>query len=130
MEAGNTSFDKLNADAKNWARETQKALKAKLRSLDVKGTGRLIKSINYSVGKSFGVANKISYRFPKHGVFVEKGVGRGWPITRVSSSSAAIKTGRRAKPWFNPIMESEIPVLAERLKILVSEKAMSSIKIN
>jgi hypothetical protein len=46
----------------------------------------------------------LGYKMPRHGVFVEKGVGRGHPI-----GNNGLK--RKPKPWFNPVIEREVVTL-------------------
>lgn len=50
----------------------------------------------------------IGITFEKHGIYVEKGVGRG----------RGIDSGKtKPMPWFNPVVELYVPVIAEDLAI-------------
>jgi hypothetical protein len=59
----------------------------------------------------------IGFGLRRHGVFVEKGVGRGYEY---NGGNVRRKDGgpvkRRPSPWFNPIMEAEIPRLTDIVK--------------
>jgi len=122
-------LEKINVEASNWARESRVEMQTQLRHLSPKATGRLVKSIQYKVGKTFGVANRISFNFLRHGVFVEKGVGRGYPITRVKEVGNLLKSGRKPKPWFNTTMDKKLPDLAENLQMTITDAAAAAIKI-
>lgn len=53
-----------------------------------------------------GLANRIGVSFERHGVFVEKGVGRG----------RGINSGKtKPKEWFNPVIRDKVPQLASEL---------------
>jgi len=50
----------------------------------------------------------IGISMEKHGVYVEKGVGRG----------RGIQSGKtKPMPWFNPVIELYVPIIAEDLAI-------------
>lgn len=50
--------------------------------------------------------DKIKISFERHGVFVEKGVGRG----------RGINSGKtKPQPWFNPVIMEKVPILADEL---------------
>ena len=85
------------------------------------GTGVLVQSIRQSTGKSNGEINKVGLKFARHGIYFEKGAGKGkggnkgsrWRnptgqlVTTKSSSFGKMNTGdRKAKPWIAPALES------------------------
>ncbi len=53
--------------------------------------------------------NRIRYRFKRSGVFVHKGVGRGTKASQVGTTS------RKAKEWFNPIIQKMADELVDEL---------------
>lgn len=55
-----------------------------------------------------GMPSKISFKFPRHMVFVHKGVGKGVPAGIAGTSA----TKRQPKEWFNPVIEARIDKLA------------------
>lgn len=114
--------EELNQDVKNWSKETLGKLKAMLQMLGIRDTGELLKSLKGKVGFDFGVANRISFGLKIQGIWVEKGVGKGYPIESVKGNGviiqAAGKKGRVPKPWFNPVLNEQLPRLAD----MVAEK--------
>jgi hypothetical protein len=57
--------------------------------------------------KKSGIISRISYTIPRHMIYVHKGVGRGTKIDQVGN------TNRKAKPWFNPVIDANINKLAD-----------------
>lgn len=94
---------------------------------------QLENSIGASTRKQYGVINSVSIKFERHGVFVHKGVGRGYEmkggvIIRTAKSDPP-GTGNHSVPhgkhdrmverhpyeWFNPVIEQTLPELANKL---------------
>lgn len=65
------------------------------------------KALRTALRKNAGVTNRISFKIPRHMVFVHKGVGRGTRISQVGT------TKRKPKPFLNPVIEKNIGKLAE-----------------
>ena len=64
------------------------------------------------IDKNTGIIDSIGFSFERHGIFVEKGVGKG----------RGINSGKtNPMPWFNPIMDEEVPLLADELGLNVAE---------
>lgn len=62
--------------------------------------------------RSNGLTFAIGISFEKHGVFVEKGVGKG----------RGINSGKTTPmPWYNPVMDIHIPALADDLALNVAD---------
>jgi hypothetical protein len=98
------NFEKVNTILNQKTREAKNALIDEQSKLGMKhGQNRTeteqLTQINTRTTKNAGVINRIRFRFKKSGVFVHKGVGKGTPIEKVGS------TNRRAKQWFNPVIE-------------------------
>lgn len=112
---------KLNDDVSKWRKDTESKLKE---SMDAAGIKHSDKSkspvaardaLKSAQAKKFGVVNRISFKFPRHLVFVEKGVGRGHPISNP----------REAKPWFNKIVEDQMESLADIVAENTADKVVS-----
>ena len=94
--------------------------------------GKLAQSIKSKTKKSYGAVEMISFTFERHGVFVHKGVGRGYPV----SGSAIIKnpSGNTRKPveWFNPVIDKYFPQLADKITEVNANAAVNAtrFKIN
>jgi hypothetical protein len=99
--------------AKNWNKRLVGQLKQRIGQLrksdaisaaDKQALTRILTS---RVVIQYGEAQRITIKFPLHGVFWHKGVGRGAP---------AGSTGRRTPaPWFNPVLDDFLPELADIL---------------
>lgn len=106
-------MDKFNTDVKAWAGDTRQKAINELDALGVQASGvskspiPLRKALRAVVAKKDGITNRISFRIPRHAVFLHKGVGRGTTIAQVGS------TKRKAKPWLNPPIENNLDKLAD-----------------
>ena len=95
-------FDKVNGTVRKWKNVSQKELVAQFTILKIEHLERspsltpAVKLLKNKVGYNYGLASRISFKFPKHMVFVHKGVGRGGD------------KGRTAKPWFNTVMDKQV----------------------
>jgi hypothetical protein len=106
-------MDAFNTDVNKWTKDTKSEVVSEIGSLGIvhqensKSPVPAQKAIKTSQRKNAGLVNRISFRMPRHMVFVHKGVGRGTKITDVGS------TKRVAKPWFNPVIERKIDELVD-----------------
>jgi len=91
--------------------------------------GKLAQSIKSKTKKSYGAVEMISFTFERHGVFVHKGVGRGYPV----SGSAIIEnpSGKARKPveWFNPIVDKYYPELADKIAGVNANAAVNATRL-
>ena len=120
-------FDKYNDEARGWARQTRRDLRNAVLQAGAVHTGELSRSVRYGARRSFGVIHSLSFKFPRHGIFVEKGVGKGWPITGRTAMNSV--KARIAKPWFNPVIDANIGKLADKLAGHSADIATENIKI-
>lgn len=72
-----------------------------------------------------GAINKVSFKFPRHMVFVHKGVGRGVPASEAGSS----RTTRVPKPWFNDPLTETTEELADGLAAHFADASVDRIFI-
>ena len=92
---------------------------------------KLAASINSKVGKDFGLANYIGFSFERHGVFVHKGVGRGY---QSNGKGFVIRTAKNPPKhdervpieWFNPDLEKYIPELADKIAEINADAAVNA----
>ncbi len=102
-----------NARITDWAKGTEGDLKEEIKSLGIrhransKSPMAAVKALKTTYRKGDGIINRISFRIPRHMIFVHKGVGRDTPIEKVG------QTNRKAKPWFNPVIDKNIDELAD-----------------
>ncbi|MEO0625429.1 MAG: hypothetical protein AAFY91_00470 [Bacteroidota bacterium] len=109
--------NELAKTARRWANNTRKELLFKLASLGLAEMNemksdpdkrQLYETVSTIVKMEFGIVEYVGFRFLRHGIFVEQGVGRG----RKKGSAQASKL---AQPWIKPVLEPSIPVLADML---------------
>ncbi len=95
---------------------------------------KLAASIMSKVGKEFGLANYVGFSFERHGVFVHKGVGRGYQsngkgfVTRTAKYPPRYRE-RVAVEWFNPVLDRNIPILANELANINADAAVNATRM-
>src|SRR5215212_4254521 len=74
-------YQERNAIASKWGRDTRKDIISEAKGLGVGVySGRYYKQFRQRTYKSRGVVYAIAFNMIRHMVYVEKGVGRGYPI--------------------------------------------------
>ena len=96
--------------------------------------GQAAASINSKVGKEFGLANYVGFSFERHGVFVHKGVGRGYKSNGNGFVSRTAKNPpkhqeRIAIEWFNLVLEKYIPELADQIAEINADAAVNATRM-
>lgn len=91
--------------------------------------GKLVQSIETKIRKEYGAIDRLTYNFERHGVFVHKGVGRGYVasgsfVTRTAKSEPTKQ--RVAVEWFNPVLDRHLPELANKLAELDANIAVDA----
>jgi len=81
----------------------------------IRKEGHLSESIKASHKAVYGQIDRVSFTFERHGVFVHKGVGRGYPIGGKANVEESSGKGRNAVEWFNPELNKYAPELANKL---------------
>jgi len=135
---------KQNQIVKQWAPKVKRQLKNSSRIFqNGKNTsfvmrkgrmeGKLSESIKARIGKKLGVNELVSFSFERHGVFVHKGVGRGYNIQGdavIRTTKAAMSAPRNPVHWFNPVLEKYIPLLANDIAIINANAALNAVKMH
>jgi hypothetical protein len=146
--------EEYNQKVTDWGSKLAVKIRDSIRSLTSKGKGDLLKSLRLKTGKWYGEVDKLSYHFVRHGVFVHKGVGRGYAmvggnVVRVSGSlqtkfwkEYAKKKNREYNPrlvggdmkrkpeqWFNPIVAQNIQELADMVGEMHADRVVNATKI-
>jgi hypothetical protein len=129
---------KFNSDVERWAR----SIRSKIASGAAGASqGKTINrkfpttasSVSVRVVKFYGIANKIKFSMPPKGIFMEYGVGRGYPRPMVKSGTAMYKgfgpEGRKERPFVRPVLSANIDSLKEIVEKGYSGFAEASVKV-
>jgi len=77
-------------------------------------SGELLASFRGRVKLDFGIPEAVVYTLRRHGIMVEKGVGRGHGIESVGTNGAALQ-GRTPQEWFSSALtEAALAARASR----------------
>lgn len=115
--------ESFNKDVRSWTSRVSSGLIGNVMAFSNKGNGDLASSIKPKTRKDYGEIDRITFSFARHGVFLQKGVGRGhmmagnkvvrgvkWKkFPRLLPGSV----NREPEDWFNGTMEQEVPALAD-----------------
>ncbi len=108
------------------------------------GTGALVASIKQSTGTRDGQIDRVGLKFARHGIYFEKGAGRGkggtkgsrWrnaagetKTTRANSLGKMNTGSRKAKPWLNPALETAKDNIQEVVVDFYQDAIVKSIQI-
>lgn len=147
------SPDEYNARVSKWGSDVGTKIRNSIRTLTTKGKGDLLKSLRMKTRKDYGEIDRIGYAFNHYGVFVHKGVGRGYimeagvvkrgykpgkVITAAALNSnravrSKVLTGgtinRKPKPWLNPVIDENIEKLADMIAEMRAGNAVNATRI-
>lgn len=125
VENINQNTDKFNKAIESWGSKIERLLKMNLIYLAQKGKGTLESQLRLKTYKAFDEIYRVTYHFPRHGVFFQKGVGRGHvmvnnTVVRGVKSNRVVTLGkgginRDPKDWYNKTMNEETPHLADTI---------------
>lgn len=147
-------IEKYNSKVTGWGSMVATRLRASARSKFSKAKKgnktekKLADSIRLKAAKWYGEVDKLSYHFARHGVFVHKGVGRGYhmeggkvirtntPGKILSSKSKGVNSfvlkstaGRQPVEWFNPVVNENIEKLADMVAEMDADRLVNTTKI-
>jgi len=129
----------INDLIKKWAPKVTTKLKSSARWFEgkdkpfvIRGKQRetkLHQSISSTTKMDYGMVELVSFKFERHGVFVHKGVGRGYPISGGGKIMNSIGKRRVAVEWFNPIIDKQAPLLADQLANINADIAVNATRM-
>ena len=114
---------------------------------------KLDKSMKNRADMNFGMIDYIGFQFERHGVFVHKGVGRGY-VMEAGMVIRALKPSkqqqqyakdqnraigpvkidaemkRRAVEWFNPVLDAALPGLADKVAEMNADAVVNATKMH
>jgi hypothetical protein len=107
-------MEAFNEKLKDWSVRVKAALPGSISSHGIQGS-RLIRSIRNTYYYDYGEIYRLGFSFAREGIFVHKGVGKGYVMKNgvVVKISKNPMGSRVPKPWFNPVIESFIPQLEQ-----------------
>jgi hypothetical protein len=118
-----------------WKSATTQLLKMQIGTMTSKGKGELLNSLKGYVNfNPDGDAWQAIWKFPRHGIFLFKGVGKGYllvdgRIVRAITRHNAVyfidkKFVRQPADWFNSVFEMQIPKLADIMAEYWADRAV------
>lgn len=118
--------------------------KTKTRELPNRTERKLADSIASRNRKQYGEIFSVSFTFERHGVFIHKGVGRGYNM----QGGMVVRTARSADPstrdlqwweedarprtpqqWFNPVLNQTIPQLADTIAEINADATVNATRM-
>lgn len=153
IEPQEIGIEEYNKRVTAWGSALGSKIRMAIRSLTTKGKGDLLKSLRLKTAKWYGEVDKLSYHFVRHGVFVHKGVGRGYIMqggvvvrgykpgkvlkaamvtANRSVPSKILKPGevnRKPAEWFNPVVNENIEGLADMIAEMDADRMVNTTKI-
>lgn len=133
--------EQQNQIIKAWASKVARDLRRSARWFDegkdkafVQRKGRvenkLVRSIKIKYNYESGIVEYVGFSFERHGVFVHKGVGKGYRmagnfVTKTAQTSSG--KGRIAVEWFNPVLDEHLPELSNRLAEINANLAVNTV---
>jgi hypothetical protein len=154
IEPREFNLEEYNKKVTAWGTGTGVKIRNSIRQHFSKGKGDLIRTLRAKSYKLYGEVDRLAFHFARHGVFVHKGVGRGYAmiggkVMRVSGSKSTaywreyakqhnrsfepkvlnMEMRRKAVEWFNPIVRENIDKLADMVTEMRADQAVNATKI-
>lgn len=154
IEPANITQEDYNKRITGWGTQTGVEIRNAIRTLTSKGKGDLLRSLRAKSYKWYGEVDRIAFHFVRHGVFVHKGVGRGYAmiggkVLRVNGSASTaywkeyarrknrsfepklLRGDMKRKPveWFNPVVSGRMEKLADLVAEMRADQAVNATKI-
>lgn len=119
-----------NAVINNWKNNTRRRAKGnvlRMTKSEIPSPKPLAQNLGSVARKDSGEIFMVGFQFPRHGVFVHKGVGRGYPMQggKVVRTAKGVQTAvRKEKDWLNSEIEKGLPDLADKIVELKADAAV------
>lgn len=110
-------IDEFNSKLQQWGTTVNADLGVSIGTHGIGGK-KLPRSLRNTYYYNYGMIDRLGFTFRREGVYIHKGVGRGYNMRGgvVVKTSKTLGFNRKPKPWFNPVVESHIPALQEIVK--------------
>jgi hypothetical protein len=116
------SLEDYNRQIINWKNAVRRRAVSnvlRLTKSEQPNTRPLAPNLKTNTRKDIGaVIYSVGFKFPRHGVFVHKGVGRGWEMVSgkvVRTAKSKMIAPREPKDWLNSEIDSGLEDLADKL---------------
>jgi hypothetical protein len=146
LEPKIVTSEEYNARVAAFGSDIGQMIRTNISMLTSKGKGELLKSFRMKTKQSFGEVDRITYHFERHGIFLHKGVGKGYSmvggkLSRISRTSnnqneklsfkALTGSILKRKPieWFNPIITGNMDKLADLIAEMRADQVVNATKI-
>jgi hypothetical protein len=120
-----------NLRVTRWSKETLTLIIDEIPKAGIDATSDTIAKVKFATRKEAGRINSISFKFPRHLVFVHKGVSRGYTIspkgsgTVVRTAKGPMTKPRVAKPFLNQVLEAKVPDLSQTIADMHAKRIAS-----
>ena len=139
-----TDIEAYNEEIRKWSKASTEDIRRALIGIGARKSGLIIKELRSRIALKFGTVNRVTFQFPRHLVFIEKGASKGYGGRKGSRWNSAdgetrktdprslgrMGTGARpARPTFNPTMERQMLVLVGIMQRHYADAAAKGILI-
>jgi hypothetical protein len=140
------NINEQNLAVAGWFTETLRAVKARYMQL-IRSPGRSgdgLDSLQTRTRQSYGEIDSGAFKFERYLIFAHKGAGKGmggskgshWVdahgVTKTTNplSLGKMNTGsRHAEEWLNPVLDDQVPKLADIVAGFKADRAIKAIQI-
>lgn len=138
-----------NKDIAGWSKRFGNELRGRIRSLNQKGKGDLLRSLRGNTYRRDGEIDRIGYGFERHGVFWQKGVGRGHVMQngfvqrgqkvrlgrnihdkRTDFRAVSGQVNRQPRDWFNGPLGKGVEELADIVVMHYADRAVNATRMS
>ena len=124
------SMEAFNAEIRKWGSKVKTQLLASIDTNSIRG--KILKaSLKNNYYEDYGEIYRIGFSFRPEGVYVHKGVGRGYPMQggKVVKTSKTVGWNRKPKPWFNPVIDTNMNELKEIIGRYIQDAVINTSRI-
>ena len=113
-------------ETRKWGRLTANSLRFRVASLTLSERVAIETALQESIRSKVKApkleVEQVAFVFPRHGIFIEHGVGRGRPV-------GSSKANKHKKPWLKPILDDTIIDLVDILSEQYANVAAAELRI-
>jgi len=124
QQTGTNNID-LSDLADGWTKVVVRVLQTKIARLNIRKTGDLLSSLNFSITGS-GVSYNIYFNYNLYGKFVDMGVGKNYYLGNPGNVEAKNKQ-RNRKEWYSRIFYAQVMTLGELARKQYGQQAANNI---